>query len=129
MAPSLDALLATSDIVSLHAPATPDTQHLMNAERIALMPPGSILVNTARGSLVDERALADALRSGHLFAAGLDVHEQEPKIHPVLMGLENVVLLPHLGSATVETRTAMGLRALENALQWLAGRPPRDRVI
>ncbi len=128
MASSLDALLAVSDIVSLHAPATPDTQHLINAQRIAQMKPGAMLINTARGSLVDERALADALRAGHLFAAGLDVHEHEPKINPALLGLENVVLLPHLGSATVETRTAMGLRALENALQWLAGKPPRDRV-
>jgi lactate dehydrogenase-like 2-hydroxyacid dehydrogenase len=129
MAPSLDALLETSDIVSLHAPATPDTTQLMNATRLAQMKPGSILINTARGSLVDERALAEALGAGHLFAAGLDVHEHEPKINQALLGLENVVLLPHLGSATEETRTAMGLRALENALQWLAGRPPQDRVI
>ncbi len=129
MAASLDELLATSDIVSLHAPATPDSHHMINASRIAQMRAGSILINTARGSLVDERALADALRDGHLFSAGLDVHEFEPKIHPALLGLENVVLLPHLGSATVETRTAMGLRALENAQQWLAGRPPRDRVV
>jgi lactate dehydrogenase-like 2-hydroxyacid dehydrogenase len=128
MAPDLEALLATSDIVSLHAPSTPNTQHLLNSARIALMKPGSIVINTARGALVDESALADALRNGHLFAAGLDVHEHEPKINPALLGLENVVLLPHLGSATVETRTAMGLRALENALQWLAGKPPRDRV-
>ena len=129
MAASLEALLATSDIVTLHAPATPDTLRLMNAERIALMPPGSILINTARGSLVDEHALAVALRTGHLFAAGLDVHEREPHINPALMALENVVLLPHVGSGTVETRTAMGLRALSNALDWLGGRPPRDRVI
>jgi glyoxylate reductase len=93
------------------------------------MRPGSILVNTARGSLVDERALADALREGHLFAAGLDVHEHEPRINPALLGLENVVLLPHLGSATIETRTAMGMRALDNALQWLSGRVPQDRVV
>jgi lactate dehydrogenase-like 2-hydroxyacid dehydrogenase len=128
MAASLEALLATSDIVSLHAPATPDTLHLMNAARLAMMQPGSILVNTARGTLVDERALAVSLQTGHLFAAGLDVHEHEPKITPALQGLENVVLLPHLGSATFETRTAMGLRALENALQWLSGRVPHDRV-
>lgn len=128
MAASLEALLATSDIVSLHAPATPDTLQLMNAARLAMMKPGSILVNTARGTLVDERALAVSLQTGHLFAAGLDVHEHEPKITPALQGLENVVLLPHLGSATVETRTAMGLRALENALQWLSGRVPQDRV-
>jgi len=129
MAESMEALLATSDIVSLHAPATPDTHHLLNASRLAMMKPGSILVNTARGTLVDERALAVSLQSGHLFAAGLDVYEHEPKITPALQGLENVVLLPHLGSATVETRTAMGLRALENALQWLSGRVPQDRVV
>jgi lactate dehydrogenase-like 2-hydroxyacid dehydrogenase len=129
MAPSLEALLASSDIVTLHAPATPDTNNLMNEARIAQMRPGSILINTARGALVDEQALAAALRSGHLFAAGLDVHEREPNITPALMTLENVVLLPHLGSATVETRTAMGLRALDNALQFLAGREPQDRVI
>lgn len=129
MAASLDELLATSDIVSLHAPATPDTHHLIDAARLAAMRPGSILINTARGALVDERALADALRAGHLFAAGLDVHEFEPRINQGLLGLENVVLLPHLGSATIETRTAMGMRALENAVQWLAGRVPQDRVI
>ena len=129
MATSLDELLASSDIVSLHAPATPDTQQLMNAARLAQMRTGAILVNTARGSLVDETALAAALASGHLFAAGLDVHQHEPVISPALLTLENVVLLPHLGSATVETRTAMGLRALENALQWLAGTRPRDRIV
>jgi lactate dehydrogenase-like 2-hydroxyacid dehydrogenase len=129
MAASVEELLATSDIVSLHAPATPESQHLINAERLAMMRPGSILINTARGALVDERALAESLRAGHLFAAGLDVHEFEPKINQALLGLESVVLLPHLGSATVETRTAMGLRALENALQWLDGRLPRDRVV
>ena len=129
MASSLDELLATSDIVSLHAPAGADTHHLINANRIARMRPGSILINTARGTLVDERALANALREGHLFAAGLDVHEFEPKINAGLMRLENVVLLPHLGSATVETRTAMGLRALENARQWVAGHEPQDRVV
>lgn len=129
MAPSLDALLATSDIVTLHAPASADTHHLIDADRIAQMRRGAILINTARGSLVDERALAEALRQGHLFAAGLDVHEFEPRINQALLGLENVVLLPHLGSATVETRTAMGMRALDNALQWVAGYEPQDRVI
>ncbi len=127
-AASLDALLEASDVVTLHAPATADTRHLMNADRIDAMRPGSILINTARGTLVDEHALAIALRDGHLFAAGLDVHEHEPRINQALLGLENVVLLPHLGSATLETRTAMGLRALDNALEWLAGRRPRDLV-
>lgn len=129
MAASLDELLATSDIVSLHAPATPDTQQLMNAARIAQMRDGSILVNTARGSLVDETALAAALASGHLFAAGLDVHQHEPTVTTALLTMENVVLLPHLGSATIQTRTAMGLRALNNSLQWLAGTRPQDRVV
>ena len=127
-AESLEALLAASDVVSLHAPATPETAHLIDARRLQQLRPGSILVNTARGSLVDEGALAAALRSGHLFAAGLDVHEFEPRINAELLGMENVVLLPHLGSATVETRTAMGLRALANALQWLEGASPQDRV-
>ena len=128
LAPSLEALLASSDIVSLHAPATAETRHLMSAARIAQMRPGSILINTARGPLVDEAALAAALRTGYLFAAGLDVHEFEPRINPELLRLENVVLLPHLGSATNETRTAMGMRALENVLQWLSGTEPQDRV-
>jgi glyoxylate reductase len=128
-AASLEALLATSDIVSLHAPATAESAQLMNAARIALMKPGSMLINTARGSLVDESALASALATGHLFAAGLDVHEHEPLIHPQLRTMENVVLLPHLGSATTATRTAMGLRALENALLWQSGAAPRDRVV
>jgi lactate dehydrogenase-like 2-hydroxyacid dehydrogenase len=128
-APSLDALLGTSDIVSLHAPATPETVHLMNGATLARMRRGSILINTARGALVDEAALVDALRSGHLYAAGLDVYEREPALYPGLLTLENVVLLPHLGSATIETRTAMGLRALANAHQWLAGEPMQDRVV
>jgi lactate dehydrogenase-like 2-hydroxyacid dehydrogenase len=127
-AASLDALLGTSDIVSLHAPATPEIMHLMDRARLAQMRAGSMLINTARGTLVDEAALVEALRSGHLFAAGLDVYEREPALHPGLLTLENVVLLPHLGSATVETRTAMGLRALANAQQWLAGEPMQDRV-
>ncbi len=126
---SLEALLSSSDIVSLHAPATPHTHHLINASRIALIKRSGILINTARGSLVDEAALASALSSGQIAAAGLDVYEHEPQIHPALLALENVVLLPHLGSATLETRTAMGLRALENALLWVAGQPLRDRVI
>ncbi|HEY0780725.1 MAG TPA: D-glycerate dehydrogenase [Gemmatirosa sp.] len=127
-APSLDALLETSDVVSLHCPATPETHHLMNAATLARMRPGAILVNTARGSVVDEGALAAALRDGPLAAAGLDVYEQEPAVHPALLALENVVLLPHLGSATVETRTAMGMRAVANLDAVFAGRAPPDRV-
>lgn len=127
-AASLDALLAESDVVSLHCPLTPETRHLVDARALARMRPGAVLVNTARGPVVDEAALARALREGPLAAAGLDVYEREPAVDPALLALENVVLLPHLGSATVETRTAMGLRALANVEAVLAGRAPPDRV-
>lgn len=125
---SLDDLLAESDVVSLHVPATPATRRMLDAERIARMRPGAILVNTARGDVVDEMALAAALRDGRLRAAGLDVYEREPVVHPALLALENVVLLPHLGSATEHTRRAMALRALDNVRAVLAGAEPRDRV-
>ncbi len=125
---SIDALLATSDIVSLHAPSSPRTRGMLDAAALATMKRGAILVNTARGALVDEAALADALARGHLAAAGLDVHAEEPRVHPALLALEQVVLLPHLGSATRETRTAMGLRAHANALALRDGRPLPDPV-
>jgi lactate dehydrogenase-like 2-hydroxyacid dehydrogenase len=125
---SLESLLEESDIVSLHCPLTPETHHLMNAERLALMPRGSMLINTARGPVVDERALIAALREGHLFGAGLDVYEREPAVPGELLAMQNVVLLPHLGSATEETRVAMGMRAVENLSDYFAGREPRDRV-
>ncbi len=125
---TLPELLAASDVVSLHCPATPATRHLIDAAALAHARPGAILVNTARGDVVDETALADALRDGRLAAAGLDVHEHEPRVAPALLALENVVLLPHLGSATVETRRAMGDRALDNVEAFLAGREPPDRV-
>jgi lactate dehydrogenase-like 2-hydroxyacid dehydrogenase len=127
-APSLDALLAESDVVSLHAPATPETRHVIDAGALARMRPHAVLVNTARGDLVDEGALADALRAGTIAGAGLDVHEREPRVHPDLLALENVVLLPHLGSATRETRRAMGERALANLAAFFDGREPGDRV-
>ena len=127
-APSLDALLAESDVVSIHAPATPETRHLIDAAALARMRPHAILVNTARGDLVDEAALAAALRAGTIAGAGLDVYEREPQVHPDLSGLENVVLLPHLGSATRETRRAMGERALANLVAFFDGREPADRV-
>ncbi len=126
---SLDALLGASDVVSLHCPATPQTRHLIDAAALARMRPGSILVNTARGSVVDEAALAAALRDGPLAAAGLDVYEHEPAVDPALLALENVVLLPHLGSATVETRVAMGMRAIANLDAVFAGHLPPDRVL
>ena len=128
-AASLDALLESSDVVSLHCPATPATHHLIDAGALARMRPGAVLVNTARGSVVDEAALAAALRDGPLGAAGLDVYEREPTILPALLALENVVLLPHLGSATIETRTAMGMRAVANLDSVFAGHAPPDRVV
>lgn len=125
---TLDALLETSDVVSLHCPATPATRHLVGAPQLARMKPGAILVNTARGDVVDEAALARALADRVIAAAGLDVYEREPRVHPALLALENVVLLPHLGSATVDTRVAMGRRAMANLVAWFAGREPGDRV-
>jgi lactate dehydrogenase-like 2-hydroxyacid dehydrogenase len=124
----LETLLGACDVVSLHCPATADTHHLMDAHRIALMRPGVILVNTARGALVDDEALQEALRSGHVAAAGLDVFNDEPQIHPGYRELDNTFLLPHIGSATRETRDAMGFRALDNLDAIFAGREPRDRV-
>jgi lactate dehydrogenase-like 2-hydroxyacid dehydrogenase len=124
----VDALLARSDVVSLHCPGGAETFHLLDARRLALMRPGAILVNTARGPVVDEVALVAALREGRL-RAGLDVYEQEPRLAPGLAELENVVLLPHLGSATEETRTAMGMRVADNLESFFAGTAPRDRVV
>jgi lactate dehydrogenase-like 2-hydroxyacid dehydrogenase len=126
---SLSQLLRESDFVSLHCPATPETRHLMNAERLATMRPEAFLVNTARGDVVDEAALVDALRTGRIAGAGLDVYEREPDVSRELMAMENVVLLPHLGSATRETRVAMGMRALENLRLFFTGAPLRDRVV
>ncbi len=126
---SLEALLRESDVVSLHCPARPETKHLINAERLALMKPSAFLINTARGDVVDESALADALAAGTIAGAGLDVYEREPVVHPGLMASEKVVLLPHLGSATTETRVAMGMRAVENVRAVVEGREPRDRVV
>ncbi len=117
----LDELLQTSDIVSLHCPATPETYHLLDRTRLQQMAPGSILINAARGSIVDERALAEALRTGPLAGAGLDVFEHEPEVPDALRQLDQVVLLPHLGSATVETRVAMGEAVLANIRAFLQG--------
>ncbi|HLS47245.1 MAG TPA: D-glycerate dehydrogenase, partial [Gemmatimonadales bacterium] len=127
-AASLDELLSQSDVVSLHAPATPETRHLIDAAALGRMKRDAILINTARGDLVDESALARALTEGRIAGAGLDVYEQEPRVHPQLIGLENVVLLPHLGSATESARIAMGRRALENLRAFLAGGEPADVV-
>ena len=125
---SLEALLGACDAVSLHVPATPDTGHLMNRRTLRLMRPGAILVNTARGDIVDEAALVEVLREGHLGGAGLDVYEREPEVSPELLALPNVFALPHLGSATVDSREAMGERARCNIAAFLAGQDPPDRV-
>ena len=125
---SLDALLAESDFVSLHAPATPATRHLINASRLRRMRPGAFLVNTARGDIVDEVALVNALRERTIAGAALDVYEGEPAVPMELRAMENVVLLPHLGSATEETRVAMGLRALANLAAFFGGGELPDRV-
>lgn len=123
-----DGLIARSDVLSLHAPLTPDTRHVISADVLRRMRPGAFLVNTARGALVDEAALVDALRDGPLAGAGLDVYEREPVVHPGLLELSNVVLLPHVGSATRETRTRMAMLAARNAHAVLSGHPPLTPV-
>lgn len=126
---TLDELVALSDVVSLHCPGGPETRHLINATVLAAMRPGSILVNTARGSVVDETALAAALQAGHLAGAGLDVFENEPRVSADLLACPNTVLLPHLGSATSNTRIAMGMKAADNLDRFFAGSPLLDQVV
>jgi lactate dehydrogenase-like 2-hydroxyacid dehydrogenase len=125
---SLDSLLGVADVLSLNCPATPETKGLLNAETIARLPDGAIVVNTARGALVNDEDLIAALDSGKVAAAGLDVYNNEPNIDPRYRELSNTFLLPHIGSATLETRDAMGFRALDNLDAVLAGREPKDRV-
>jgi len=120
----LDELLTTADVVTLHCPLSAETRHLIDATALARMQPSSHLVNTTRGPVVDEAALAEALRARAIAGAGLDVFEREPEVHPDLLELENVVLIPHLGSATIETRTAMGVLAAENVVAVLGGSAP-----
>ena len=119
-----ETLLTTSDVLSLHAPATPETRHLLDGDALRRMKPGSYLVNTARGALVDEAALVEVLRDGPLAGAGLDVYEREPEVHPGLLELDNVVLLPHIGSATTGTREEMATLAARNVREVLAGGEP-----
>jgi lactate dehydrogenase-like 2-hydroxyacid dehydrogenase len=116
-------LLRVSQFLSLHAPETPETRHFLNSKAIGLLPPGAIVVNTARGGLVVDDDLIAALKSGRVAAAGLDVFEGEPKLNPEYVSLKNTFLLPHIGSATIETRTAMGMLALDNVEAVLKGRP------
>jgi lactate dehydrogenase-like 2-hydroxyacid dehydrogenase len=126
--PELTGLLGGSDFVSLHVPGGAETANLIDAAALGAMKPGSYLINTARGGIVDHDALADALRTGHLAGAGLDVYPHEPHVPEALLGLENAVLLPHLGSATAETRIAMGMKALANVEAYAKGEPMPDRV-
>ncbi|HYL56209.1 MAG TPA: D-glycerate dehydrogenase [Gemmatimonadales bacterium] len=125
---SVDDVLREADFVSLHSPATPETHHLIDARRLGLMKRGAFLINNARGDIVDEAALVAALKQGTIAGAGLDVFEREPTVSPEFLTMNNVVLLPHIGSATHESRVAMGLRALDNLKTFFAGAPPRDRV-
>ena len=124
----LDALSRDADVVSLHGPATPETEGMVDRRRLGLMRPDAVLINTARGGLVDELAVADAIQRGRLGGAGFDVYRDEPAVAPALLALDRVVLLPHLGSATVETRTAMGLTVAENLEAFFSGREPPNRV-
>ncbi|HEY0925412.1 D-glycerate dehydrogenase [Brevundimonas sp.] len=125
----LDQMLARMDLISLNSPATKETHHLLSAERLALMRPDAILINTARGELIDEAALAEAVAGRRIAGVGLDVFEHEPKVHPGLLGHPNVVLLPHLGSATIEARQDMGDRVIANIQTFANGHRPPDRVI
>ncbi|WP_226634942.1 2-hydroxyacid dehydrogenase [Novosphingobium profundi] len=126
---SLDELAECADVLSLHAPGGPETRHMIDAAMLARMPAHAVLVNTGRGSLIDEAALAKALAQRSIAAAGLDVYEAEPKVNPALVDLPNVVLLPHLGSATLEARTAMGMKVADNLDCFFAGESLLDRVV
>ncbi|MBX3447416.1 MAG: D-glycerate dehydrogenase [Parvibaculaceae bacterium] len=126
--PDVESLFRISDVLSLHCASTPETRRIVNRDTIRLLPENAIVVNTARGDIVDDEALIEALASGRLAAAGLDVFANEPNLHPAYLGLPNAFLLPHLGSATRETRNAMGFRALDNLDDFFAGRPPRDAL-
>jgi len=124
-----DEIARTCDVISVHTPLTAETRHLVDAGFLAKMKPTAILVNTSRGPVVDEGALADALREKRIFAAGLDVYEEEPRVSPGLLALDNAVLLPHIGSATFETRSRMAAMAAENIVAVLAGRPAINPVV
>jgi glyoxylate reductase len=126
---ALEELVATSDVVSIHVPLTPETRHLIDASRLAAMKRGAFLINTARGPIVDESALCDALESGHLAGAGLDVFEHEPAVDPRLLALPQVVIPPHIGSATLETRGAMAEIAATDVRRFLQGMEPLHRVV
>ena len=126
---SLDQMLARMDIVSINCPHTPATYHLISARRLKMMKPSAYIVNTARGEIIDEAALTQMLEAGELGGAGLDVFENEPKVDPRLLRLKNVVLLPHMGSATIEGRIDMGEKVIVNIKSFVDGHKPPDRVI
>ena len=126
---SIEDVLREADFVSLHCPGGKETWHLINAERLALMKPGAFLINSARGDVIDQTALIEALDQGVIAGAGLDVYEGEPAVPAPLLTMQNVVLLPHLGSASRETRVAMGMRVVENLQAFFNGEEPRDRVV
>ena len=126
---SVEALLPHCDFLSIHCPATPETHHLINATRIEMLPDNAVVINTARGAVIDDNALITALKSGKLFSAGLDVFNNEPDIDPRYKELNNTFLLPHIGSATEETRDQMGFRALDNLDAIVSGSEPKDRLI
>jgi glyoxylate reductase len=126
---SLDQMLARMDIISVNCPHTPGTYHLLSARRLKLIRPHAIVVNTARGEIIDEASLAGMLQAGELAGAGLDVYEHEPAINPKLLKLPNVVLLPHMSSATIEGRVDMGEKVIVNIRTWMDGHKPPDRVI
>jgi glyoxylate reductase len=126
---TLEQMLAESHVVSLHCPLTPETYYILNERRLRLLPAGAYVLNTARGPLLDEAALVRALEDGHLAGAGLDVYEEEPDVDPGLISRRDVVLLPHLGSATLETRTAMADLAVANVEAVLAGQQPPCPVL
>ena len=126
---SLDQMLARMDIISVNCPHTPATYHLLNSRRLALMQPTSYLVNTSRGDVIDEAALGKALRAGLIAGAGLDVYEHEPDVDPSLIGLDNCMLLPHMGSSTHEARTEMGEKVIINIKAFVDGHQPPDRVL
>ncbi len=126
---SIDDVLARSDFISIHCPGGKQTYHLMNADRLAMMKPTAFLINSARGDVIDPAALIEALNAGTIAGAGLDVFEGEPAVPDALKTMENVVLLPHLGSATVETRVAMGMRVVDNLCAFFAGEEPQDKLV
>lgn len=126
---SIEDVLRQADFVSLHCPGGKETYHLINEQRLALMQPGAFLVNSARGDVIDQQALIAALKKGTIAGAALDVYEGEPNVPAELLDMDNVVLLPHLGSATLETRMAMGMRVLDNLVAFFNGKEPGDRVV